>query len=193
VLLALSLVSCRGLWILADDSATGLVAFEAWTDAESFGLNAGLAPALKRTLAYRKLAEISRIGVVTGPGAFTGLRIACSFAQGLARASNASLFSIPTYDLVGKPFFMPLQHQKARTMERDAAVTSGMEFLALTGAGREDSTVRAPAAAEAVVGLAPDPFWPTPEALLAAARKNLGGEPGLRLVYGLEPKISGKR
>lgn len=193
MILALSLVSCRGLWILTDARAERLLASEAWTDTESFGLNAGVGPALERILMAAGSHAIERIGVVTGPGAFTGLRIACSFAQGLARARGATLFSIPTYDLFGHAVAMPLQHQKARHLERAAAITSGMEFLVLKGPGREDFEVRPPRDNESVVGLASDALWPTPEALFAGLRAHFAGPTGLNLIYGLEPKISGKR
>jgi len=193
VILSLSLVSCQGLWILTDDEATRVIASEAWTDTESFGLNAGVTPALERILQHTKLSEVKRIGVVTGPGAFTGLRIASSFAQGLARACGATLFSIPTFALEGKPFCIPLQHQKARDLDLPSALLAKMEVLEIRGPRREDAEVRLLVADDPVQGLAPAPFWPTPEKLLAGARRSKDSAPGLAIVYGLEPKISGKR
>jgi tRNA threonylcarbamoyladenosine biosynthesis protein TsaB len=43
--------------------------------------------------------ELRAIGVTTGPGSFTGLRIGLSAAKGLATGLNAQLIGVPTLDV----------------------------------------------------------------------------------------------
>jgi tRNA threonylcarbamoyl adenosine modification protein YeaZ len=44
--------------------------------------------------------EITLIGVCTGPGSFTGLRIGVAFAKSLAQAADKPIVGISTYDVV---------------------------------------------------------------------------------------------
>ncbi len=46
-----------------------------------------------------KIQEIRAVGVATGPGSFTGLRIGLSAAKGLAYSRNIALVGIPTLDI----------------------------------------------------------------------------------------------
>ena len=59
-------------------------------------------PALSRLLEEAGLALSSLDAVVygQGPGSFTGLRIGCGLAQGLAFSANLPLIGIPTLDAV---------------------------------------------------------------------------------------------
>lgn len=59
-------------------------------------------PMMKKVLADagKGTDEIDAVAVTAGPGSFTGLRIACSFAQGLAYSSGRKCFSLPTLDVV---------------------------------------------------------------------------------------------
>jgi tRNA threonylcarbamoyladenosine biosynthesis protein TsaB len=47
-----------------------------------------------------RLAELDRIAVGLGPGSFTGIRIALSFAKALAYAANVPLVGISSYDVL---------------------------------------------------------------------------------------------
>jgi len=49
------------------------------------------------------LASVDRIAVATGPGSFTGLRVAIAAGQGIARGSGASLVGISTLDVLAYP------------------------------------------------------------------------------------------
>lgn len=61
-----------------------------------------LAPALARMLdgCGVKMEQIEAIGVATGPGSFTSLRVGVAFAKGLAAARHVPLIGIPTLDIV---------------------------------------------------------------------------------------------
>jgi len=61
-----------------------------------------LFPAIERILAHARLglSDVDRIAVATGPGSFTGLRVAIAAAQGLARGSGASLAGVSTLDVL---------------------------------------------------------------------------------------------
>lgn len=49
------------------------------------------------------LASVDRIAVATGPGSFTGLRVAISAGQGLARGTGARLVGVSTLDVLAYP------------------------------------------------------------------------------------------
>src|SRR5687768_2638473 len=61
-----------------------------------------LLPALDRLLvrAGKTARELGLIVVGTGPGSFTGLRVAVATALGLARGSSAALFGLPSWEAV---------------------------------------------------------------------------------------------
>ncbi len=48
--------------------------------------------------------DVRAIGVATGPGSFTGLRIGLSAAKGLAFSTNAALIGIPTLDVAASVY-----------------------------------------------------------------------------------------
>src|SRR5216684_4406752 len=64
-----------------------------------------LFPTIERLLAYarKSLADVDRVAVATGPGSFTGLRVAIAAAQGIARGAGASLVGISTLDVLAYP------------------------------------------------------------------------------------------
>ena len=65
------------------------------------GLEAGL-DAVRDVLrdANVELDQLDRLAVGTGPGSFTGLRIAISYAKGLALAKRLPLVGISSYDIL---------------------------------------------------------------------------------------------
>jgi len=67
-------------------------------------------PALVQMLERQGLGapDLSAVGVATGPGSFTGLRIGLSMAKGLAQALAIPIIGIPTLDILAS------QHEDQR-------------------------------------------------------------------------------
>jgi tRNA threonylcarbamoyladenosine biosynthesis protein TsaB len=61
-----------------------------------------LAPAVQQTLARcnLKMSDLSALGVATGPGSFTGLRIGLALAKGISLARHIPLIGVPTLDVL---------------------------------------------------------------------------------------------
>jgi tRNA threonylcarbamoyladenosine biosynthesis protein TsaB len=64
-----------------------------------------LFPTIERMLARTRLtlASIDRVAVATGPGSFTGLRVAIAAAQGIARGAGAATVGVSTLDVIAYP------------------------------------------------------------------------------------------
>ena len=64
-----------------------------------------LFPTIERLLAkaHTSVGAIGRVAVATGPGSFTGLRVAIAAAQGLARGAGAALVGVSTLDVLAYP------------------------------------------------------------------------------------------
>ncbi len=73
--------------------------WRAETAAGSDALERGLA-LVQNLLGERSLVDVSAIAVTTGPGTFTGLRIAISYAKSLAFARDVPLIGVSSYDVV---------------------------------------------------------------------------------------------
>ena len=81
----------------------GVLAEETWHAQRRHGDE--LFPTIERVLsgARQSLADVDRVAVATGPGSFTGLRIAIAAAQGIARGTGGSLIGVSTLDVVAYP------------------------------------------------------------------------------------------
>ena len=64
-----------------------------------------LFPTIERllTLSRQQIGTVDKVAVATGPGSFTGLRVAIAAAQGLARGSGAALVGVSTLDVLAYP------------------------------------------------------------------------------------------
>jgi tRNA threonylcarbamoyladenosine biosynthesis protein TsaB len=64
-----------------------------------------LFPTIERMLASARssIADVDRVAVATGPGSFTGLRVAIAAAQGIARGAGAALAGVSTLDVLAYP------------------------------------------------------------------------------------------
>jgi tRNA threonylcarbamoyladenosine biosynthesis protein TsaB len=96
----------------AIETSTEWCSVAVWRDGELAGIeqragqrHAELAlPMLERLLAQQRLAmaDLQAVAFGAGPGAFTGLRIACGLAQGLAFARNLPVIGISTLEALAE-------------------------------------------------------------------------------------------
>jgi tRNA threonylcarbamoyladenosine biosynthesis protein TsaB len=94
----LALDGALGAFSVALARADGTLV-ETRTAAPNAALEEGLA-LVAEVLATEGLGAVTKIAVGTGPGGFTGLRIALSYAKGLAFARGLPLAGISSYDAV---------------------------------------------------------------------------------------------
>ena len=189
--LILSTVSGRGLWILWDLSH-GLVGESTWSESDGSDMASRLGSQLEELLHSTRTdrTQIESIHCVSGPGAFTGLRIGSSFCQGLARALGKAVYGIPTIELFEKTFYLPLRQQKAKLSNLHDYLAAGFEFLKVT---EKDSEIAIPHDGAIVLGFDEYREWPSSSQLASAAARSLASKRPLHIVYGIEPKISGQR
>ncbi|MBI1185301.1 tRNA (adenosine(37)-N6)-threonylcarbamoyltransferase complex dimerization subunit type 1 TsaB [bacterium] len=66
-----------------------------------------MAPAVSALLHNEKLkvADLAAVAISSGPGSYTGLRIATSFAKGICTALNIPLIAVPTLDILAHALF----------------------------------------------------------------------------------------
>jgi tRNA threonylcarbamoyladenosine biosynthesis protein TsaB len=85
---------------LALYDGVGTLAEYTWTSPDYHTVE--LAPAISDILAKSQLktSDLAAIGVATGPGSFTGLRIGLALAKGLALSQNLTVIGIPTLDIL---------------------------------------------------------------------------------------------
>ena len=193
---ALAATSSYARWILCDDHATKILGELSWSDSQSTGLSNELMPSFQKLLSQAGVSrqELTRLFVVSGPGAFTGLRMSSAFMQGLSRALQIPCMGIPSFDLVGEPFCIPLRHQLAKNLSLSELKNAGIELLELQSK-EESLSVLEPQKTQIVLGLKDCPDWPSPAQLLKGVQTGLqqrAGKP-IKIIYGLEPKISGIR
>jgi tRNA threonylcarbamoyladenosine biosynthesis protein TsaB len=70
------------------------------------------------TQGHQQLSDVQAIIFANGPGSFTGLRIACGVAQGLAFGQNKPLVQISTLEVLAQRFSSdrPASHKDAATL-----------------------------------------------------------------------------
>ena len=184
-----SAVSSLGLWVLGRGNT--VLGSSQWEDSESHGLSESIGNKLLELLAQAQLSpqQVDRWAVVSGPGAFTGLRVSTAFCQGLARSTAKPLFGIPSFELVGQPFFIPLRHQKAKHLSVQAAIESGFEFLKVVS--NESFVLEQPIENSIVLGTSESPLWPSVHQIRQCVPRCWNRS--LQLDYGSGPKIFGVR
>lgn len=95
--------STRQASIAVYDVDRGLLAEQSWFSANRHTeeLVPGIAALLR--LANATSHDLTAVGVATGPGSFTGLRVGVAVAKGLALAQGLKLAGIPTLDITAQP------------------------------------------------------------------------------------------
>jgi tRNA threonylcarbamoyladenosine biosynthesis protein TsaB len=78
-----------------------------WRSNQNHGTE--LLPAIERLLgdASADFSDIDRVGVATGPGGFSALRVGLATAKGLALPANLPIVGISTHDLEAMPSWPP--------------------------------------------------------------------------------------
>lgn len=192
--LVLSSVSSTVRWAAFDIDTGHLLDSRSWNDDQSRALS----DSLGRELGMMKInmSHVKAVCVLTGPGAFTGLRMGVAFALGLARGLGVSLIGIPTWDLFEEPFYIPTRHQLAKKLSLAECLEQSLEFMHVKGAHEVD--LSPPAAKALVMGVSTTHDWPQVQVLVDAAKRRLQKGLGaqdmqVQIFYGMEPKISGQR
>ena len=192
--LALSSASNQALWILMDSEGQLVDSRSSIVDDQSL-MSTQLGTLLDDLLLSNSLSlnKIHNLGVVVGPGAFTGLRMGVSFSEGLCLAQEIKKIPISSFNLVGKVYVMPLRHTKAPLMTPQDYVTEGFESLLIKSPTEFEAILNIP------VGVAHRGFlnshpWPSSEELAKAFRESPKNPvEKFEITYGLTPKIFGVR
>jgi len=103
MLLAVDTATQMASLALYDQARGWVLGEESWFSANNHTVE--LMPRLVRLLEQQRItpADLTGLVVSTGPGSFTGLRIAVSMVKGLALARGLPLVGIPTLDVVAHP------------------------------------------------------------------------------------------
>jgi len=187
---ALSSVSSQACWILCSENADQILSHVEWNDSDGNSLSSQMALNFSKLLdtANIKKDALTKIYCVTGPGSFTGLRTSAAFCLGLGRALNIPTFGLSTFEVIGQPFAIPLQHQKMRKLSLSQATEQKSDFLVV--ASETDCKVTNDVSGKQVFGLEDKPFWPTTlqlqNAVIHALKTNKS--PGVKINYGFDPK-----
>ena len=102
----------RAMRFAAIETSSDWCSVALWTDGEVAAIERRVGvrhsemvlPMLERLLAQRRLAvrDLEAVAFGAGPGSFTGLRIACGVAQGLAFASGIPVLGVSTLEAIAE-------------------------------------------------------------------------------------------
>jgi tRNA threonylcarbamoyladenosine biosynthesis protein TsaB len=82
---------------------TGVLAELTWRSRENHTVELMAQIVRLLDLAHAQKSDLRAIGVASGPGSFTGLRVGMSVAKGLAYGCAIPIFGVPTLDAVALP------------------------------------------------------------------------------------------
>lgn len=108
--LTLAINAAEGVLQIAFADADGKLIYGQWVEASSRGVEI-LTPSIMHALKLleRRAGDIRKIAAVSGPGSFTGLRLAATTASGLAKASGAKQAPINYMSLLARQCFSQAQ------------------------------------------------------------------------------------
>jgi hypothetical protein len=192
--LALATASQQALWVLLGKDSE-VLDFRSSLQEDQIQMSTQLGNLLDDLLISNRinLDSIEGLGVVVGPGAFTGLRMGVSFAEGLCMAQSIPKLAIPSFFLVNRPFIFPLRHTKAPDLSVEQYIAEGFESLLLKDSKTFEVVTIVPPSIEhrGFKGSYP---WPSPQDLASAFKLSANNKVvRFEIEYGLDPKIFGQR
>jgi tRNA threonylcarbamoyladenosine biosynthesis protein TsaB len=115
--------STRQVGISLYDGTT-IIAEEIWHSHDYH--TAELAPAVQHILmrANVQVSELKALGIATGPGSFTGLRIGLALVKGISLACHLPVFGVPSLDIIA--YAQPVQD-----IPLTAVLSAGRQRLAV--------------------------------------------------------------
>jgi tRNA A37 threonylcarbamoyladenosine modification protein TsaB len=196
--LSLSLASAQGICLLIDSTKNQIINLKKWDERDTQDHWKVLGETVEEILKNNSKNSLTHLFCVSGPGAFTGLRISAAFMQGLSMGLKIPLIAIPTYLLNDeKTFLIPIRHQKVRDLTEHEAKEKNYEFLKIASV-HEASLCELDEKHE-VWGIQNKlklDLWPNENQLLASTLKALKlyniNHSEFNIEYGLGPKVFGK-
>jgi tRNA threonylcarbamoyladenosine biosynthesis protein TsaB len=157
------------------DAAGQAVAKDAY-EARTSGHAERLMPMIDETMraAGLKFADVDRIGVTVGPGAFTGVRVGIAAARALALATGKPVVGMTSLAVMEAEARRALGDAKPIAVAIDAR--GGMVYFALFASDRETSRLLEPVDAAALVGNQPVILVGSGGGVVAQAIAAAGGE-----------------
>lgn len=194
--LILSAVSHQVVLGIFDGKSAKLLNSCTWATDQNTSLSQTLEANLKKLLLEGSLStsQIQRLLLISGPGAFTGLRVGAAFFQGFAQALKIPLIGIPTFELFQKSFWIPLRQQLCLGLNLEECLSRKLEFLHIQSP--TDYTVSTPVSSgDFILGCKDsNPLWPSIENLEFAYKNFISGQATfsqpLKIDYGSEPKLT---
>jgi tRNA threonylcarbamoyladenosine biosynthesis protein TsaB len=101
LVLLLNTCGAEGIVALAGDGAVRVEVLP------GRGTSEHLMPGIRRVLAGVRVGELAAIGVVVGPGSFTGVRVGLSAAKGLCEAGEVGMVAMSRLELVASSWEGP--------------------------------------------------------------------------------------
>lgn len=175
---------------LVDSSTEQIIAHVEWQESDGRSQGELIQSKFQNLLDLAALPaqEIETIFCVQGPGSFTSLRIAGSFAMGLKSALNVPLFGIATYDLMDAPFYLSLRPRKTSTMNLEGCLKEEIKFLLIQK--NRQHQIQVPTEKELpVIGLKDSEKFPSLNQLVHAHQKSLKNPHSFEIDYGYEPQF----
>ncbi|NCN26486.1 hypothetical protein GW915_02835 [bacterium] len=189
------MASTKGLWVLLD-AQLKLVDYREWEDSERGDLWKELENQLSSLLESntQTLENIRTLFCVSGPGAYTGLRIASAYCKGLSLSLGIAMIGVPSIDLNnGEAFFIPVRQQLIRDLTQVEALSDSRNFEFLKITGKYSAELLRPTPKDLLWGSKDlNQTWPSAEQFAKAISTNINKTQPFEIFYGLGPKVFGE-